>query len=144
MQVNSSQPWDLRLRSAGLRATASRRAVLRLLSAWARPATHAEVARALEPDAWDRATVYRNLIDLAEAGILSRTDLGDHVWRFELARPVEPGHDQPSAHPHFLCTTCGEISCLPDLPLPVERVPAAVRTGKVEVRVHGICDGCAI
>ena len=135
--------WDDRLRGAGLRATAPRRAVLRLLASWARPATHAEVARALEPDAWDRATVYRNLCDLAEAGILTRSDMGDHVWRFELARAEEHGHESPSAHPHFVCTTCGEVSCLPDLALPVERVPVAVRTGKVEVRVHGVCDSCA-
>ncbi len=135
--------WDQRIRGAGLRATAPRRAVLRLLSAWARPATHAEVSEALAADSWDRATVYRNLCDLAEAGLLSRSDMGDHVWRFELSRPEASPADHPSAHPHFVCNTCGAVSCLPDLPLPIEHVPAAVRAGRVEVRVHGICDGCA-
>ncbi len=143
MAVLDPVPWDTQLRSAGLRATAPRRAVLRLLSAWGRPATHADVATALAPDSWDRATVYRNLCDLAEAGILTRSDMGDHVWRFELARPVTGTPDHPSAHPHFVCTTCGVVSCMPDLALPVEHVPAAVRSGRVEVRVHGVCDGCA-
>ncbi len=143
MDVVPPVSWDDRLRAAGLRATAPRRAVLRLLAEWARPATHADVAKALGPDGWDRATVFRNLSDLAEAGLLTRSDMGDHVWRFELARPDLGTAEHPSAHPHFVCTTCGEVSCLPDLPLPIDRVPASVRAGRVEVRVHGVCDGCA-
>lgn len=143
MAVSEPASWDQHLRAAGLRATAPRRAVLRLLHEWSRPATHAEVSEALAADSWDRATVYRNLCDLADAGLVSRSDMGDHVWRFELARPVVGPDHPPSAHPHFVCNTCGKVSCLPDLPLPVEHVPAAVRTGRVEVRVHGICDACA-
>ena len=143
MAVSENASWDDRLRAVGLRATAPRRAVLRLLASWGRPATHAEVAAALAPDSWDRATVYRNLCDLAEAGLLSRSDMGDHVWRFELTREDASTHGHPSAHPHFVCTTCGVVSCMPDLALPVEHVPAAVRAGRVEVRMHGVCDGCA-
>ena len=46
---------------------------------------HSEVAEALEEAGFDRATLYRNLVDLAAAGILNRSDYGDHSWRFELA-----------------------------------------------------------
>ena len=67
--------------------------------------SHAEIAGALEPAGLDRATLYRNLIDLTDAGLLSRTDHGDHVWRFELR---DNAHGQTEQHPHFTCIDCGE------------------------------------
>ena len=128
------------LRAAGLRATPSRIAVLGLVRASARPVSHGEVAELLAGEPWDRATIYRNLTDLAEAGLVRRTDLGDHVWRFEA---VAAGH-AATAHPHFVCTTCGIIECLPDVELALRRtrIPRAVRTRKVEVHLRGVCDAC--
>ncbi len=128
------------LRSAGLRVTASRSAVLALLRQWARPATHADVVEALEGRGWDRATLYRNLTDLTEAGLLSRHDLGDHLWRFELAQ----GSAHNGAHPHFVCTACGDVACLPAVSLPSGPggLPQAVVRGLVEISVRGRCDRC--
>jgi Fur family ferric uptake transcriptional regulator len=102
-----------RLREVGLRCTAARMAVLDHVMTAAGPKTHAEVAEALADRGFDRATIYRNLTELTEAKILSRVELGDHVWRFELKR----GHDHAPGedHPHFLCTSCGEVSCLDDV-----------------------------
>lgn len=137
------------VRQAGLRATPSRMAVLALLHQATSPLTHAEVAEALDDKALDRATIYRNLTDLAEAGLLRRADLGDHVWRFEIARPA---HAKPAgvgahaglgpAHPHFMCTECGEIECLPDMQLTARRAPKAVKANRVEVQLRGVCDNC--
>lgn len=127
------------VRARGLRATPSRIAVLELLRASGAPVSHADVVDRLAALA-DRATIYRNLIDLAEVGLLRRTDVGDHVWRFEA---VTDEHD--SAHPHFICTECGTVECLPELELAVRRAkgPRALRQRKVEVRVRGVCDTCA-
>jgi len=50
------------------------------------PMSHADVAGELASHGLDRATVYRNLMDLADAGLVSRADHGDHVWRFSLLR----------------------------------------------------------
>lgn len=75
------------LRAAGLRATQARvvvLAALHRLSPGDEAVSHPELAAALAPEGWDRATVYRNLIDLVEAGIASRHDMGDHTWRFAL------------------------------------------------------------
>src|SRR5262245_58722967 len=94
------------VRARGLRATPSRLAVLELLRASDAPVSHGEVADRLAAHAWDRATIYRNLTDLAEAGLVRRTDVGDHVWRFEA---VTEGH--AVAHPHFVCTECGSVEC---------------------------------
>lgn len=127
------------LRAAGLRVTPSRLAVLELLRATGAPVSHGDVSDRLAAQAWDRATIYRNLIDLAEAGLARRTDVGDHIWRFEA---VNAGHDQ--RHPHFVCTECGGIECLPQTELAVRRsrAPRAVKQRKVEVHVRGICDAC--
>jgi|HubBroStandDraft_6_1064221.scaffolds.fasta_scaffold1724152_2 Fur family ferric uptake transcriptional regulator len=74
------------LRAVGLRRTQPRLAVLRHMRKVARPSSHTEVAEALEKLKLDRVSVYRVLVDLARVKILTRTDMGDHVWRFDLAR----------------------------------------------------------
>jgi Fur family transcriptional regulator, ferric uptake regulator len=90
------------------------------------PRTHAEVSEALSDRGFDRATIYRNLTELTEAKLVARVELGDHVWRFEARRP---GHHGTGAedHPHFLCTTCGEVSCLDDVRIAI--TPKSHRTG---------------
>lgn len=129
------------VRGRGLRATPSRLAVLELLRASEGPMSHGEVADKLATQNWDRATIYRNLIDLADAGLVRRTDVGDHVWRFEARRS---GDDHETAHPHFVCTECGVVECLPELELSVRRAkaPRAVKQRQVEVHVRGLCDAC--
>jgi Fur family ferric uptake transcriptional regulator len=98
------------LKEAGLRCTASRVAVLRHLADSDQPMSHTDVAERLEAAGYDRSTIYRCLMDLAEAGILTRMDLGDHTWRFGLLRDHDRGEPD---HPHFLCVGCGQAVCLP-------------------------------
>ena len=133
------------VRAKGLRATPSRLAVLELLRASDAPMSHGDVADRLATQAWDRATIYRNLTDLAEAGLVRRTDVGDHTWRFEAVS----GDHEAAAHPHFICTECGSVECLPEIELAVRtsraarsRPPRAVKQRQVEVHVRGLCDAC--
>lgn len=129
------------VRDAGLRATPSRLAVLQVLRAAEQPMSHGEVAERLANLASDPATVYRNLIDFVEVGLARRTDMGDHTWRFEA---VGSKH-QAVAHPHFVCTSCGVVECLPemDFVVPRAKTPRAIKQRKIEVHVRGLCDGCA-
>jgi Fur family transcriptional regulator, ferric uptake regulator len=134
------------VRAKGLRATPSRLAVLELLRSSDSPMSHGDVADRLATQEWDRATIYRNLTDLAEAGLVRRTDVGDHVWRFEAVT----GDHEASAHPHFVCTECGTVECLPEIELAVRtsrtasraKPPRAVKQRQVEVHVRGLCDAC--
>ncbi|MBE7449561.1 MAG: transcriptional repressor [Kofleriaceae bacterium] len=127
------------LRERGLRATPSRLAVLGLLRRHGGPLSHAEAADRLHDLGWDRATIYRNLIDLSEAGLARRSDVGDHTWRFEA---VDVAHAD-DRHAHFVCTGCGTVACLPDVDLAVGKAaPRAVKQKQVEVQVRGLCDGC--
>lgn len=129
------------LSGAGLRSTAARMAVIRWLQSAKSPSTHAEIAADLVPMGFDKATVFRNLHDLAEAGLVTRTELGDHVWRFELRDSAHPdrGH-----HPHFVCIDCGTVTCLHDIDIPAASQKSLSKVGEVtEILMRGHCVGCS-
>lgn len=141
--VSKLTTYQERLRAAGLRSTAPRVAVLRELEAAKTPLSHAELVETLDHEGYDRVTLYRNLTDLTEAGLVVRADLGDHVWRFELRR--EHGR-RTGSHPHFTCTDCGTVSCLPDEAVRLastKGAPRSVSARQVEIQLRGLCDRCA-
>ena len=122
------------IRAAGLRATASRTAVLEHMRHAKRPLSHHDVVQAIGEDMWDRATLYRNLVDLAEAGLLRRVSLGA-TWHFEEAHGAQ--------HAHFVCTECGTIECSPQTQVvSSRRSPQSVKRGEVDIQLHGRCDAC--
>lgn len=133
------------LRGAGLRSTAPRLAVLDYLHTHHGQHSHAELVEAIGDRGFDRATIYRILIDLYEAKLLSRTDLGDHVWRFGLVSD-SGGAEHAEAHPHFVCTDCGQVSCLPGIVVNVTgggKVPKSIVKNRVAIQLKGRCDKCA-
>ena len=124
------------LRESGLRSTPARISVINALKRSTKPQTHAELADQLVPLGFDKATVFRNLTDLTEAELVLRTELGDHVWRFELR---DPSHDR-SSHPHFVCTDCGTVSCIDEMALPSPSVRRSLNISRIsEVLVKGHC-----
>ncbi len=130
----------IQLRDAGLRATPSRTATLALMLRSSTPLTHAEVAEQLSGEGIDKATVFRNLNDLSDAGLLRRTELGDHVYRFEA---IPQGEGQQSAHPHFFCVDCGTVSCLGDVKLTAGSLRRSESVGEItEILLRGHCNDC--
>ena len=106
------------LRESGLRSTPARISVINALKRSTKPQTHA---------------------DLTEAELVLRTELGDHVWRFELR---DPSHDR-SSHPHFVCTDCGTVSCIDEMALPSPSVRRSLNISRIsEVLVKGHCGTC--
>jgi Fur family ferric uptake transcriptional regulator len=141
------EPFQTLLRDAGLRSTTPRIVVLEYFHTHGGQNSHAELFDAIGDYGFDRATVYRILMDLAQASILSRTDLGDHVWRLELRKGVG-GIERTAEHPHFVCIDCGAVSCLPQLSLKVNgalkaKTPKAVMRNEVAIQLKGRCDSCA-
>ncbi len=129
------------LHAANLRATAARMAVLELVRNASTPLSHGEIAELLRDGPWNRTTLYRNLIDLEKAGLVRRTQLGEPVWRFE-STAKEHG---VRSHPHFLCSACGKMVCLPEMTLRLEGARGcrkAIGQGNIEVQVRGLCDAC--
>jgi Fur family ferric uptake transcriptional regulator len=129
-----------KLRAAGLRRTGPRVAVLERLTRAEAPVSHGELADDLEQLGFDRATVFRNLTDLTNAGLVVRTDMGDHVWRFSLMQEGEVDHARK--HPHLLCVDCGTVVCLPDVKVKITAAPGKKRVSDMEVQLKGLCDSC--
>ncbi len=130
-----------RLAAAGLRATRPRERVLALLLGADHPLTPAELST--HPDARDidRVTVYRSLAALHGAGLVHVVCGVDGVSRYRAHEPAEGGC--PGGHPHFLCTRCGGMWCLPEQGLPRVEVPVGASVEGKQLVVHGACARCA-
>ncbi|HAY80324.1 MAG TPA: Fur family transcriptional regulator [Planctomycetaceae bacterium] len=141
MSKSNSQELRDAIRDAGLRATPARVATLELLHRAASPLTHADVAEHLAEKGIDKATAFRNLNDMTDSGLLRRTELGDHVWRFE---PIGEGEHEHTAHPHFVCVDCGSVSCLSEIKLTEKSLRTSRQVGEVtEILLRGFCKSCA-
>lgn len=146
-QTRRDRPDEVRvirtlLKGAGVRATPARISVLRELRAANSPLTHADLTEILVPEGFDKATVFRNLNDLAEAGLASRTELGDHVWRFEA---IDPSHRGAEKHPHFVCIDCGSVTCLGEMEFTAKsRKQASTIRNITEILIKGHCSSCAV
>lgn len=129
------------LKGSSLRCTPARIAVLIALRRSKSPQTHADLSNQLVPLGFDKATVFRNLTDLTQVGLVHRTELGDHVWRFE----IREHHEDESSHPHFLCVNCGSISCLELGVVSETNLKKSAIIGRVsEVLVKGECVTCFV
>src|SRR5262249_21024868 len=124
------------------RSTAPRLAVLERLRRATSPMTHADITAALMPLGFDRATIYRNLVDLTEAGRASRIELGDHGWRYEMR--ARPQRRDAGEHPHFVCNDCGTVSCLPTVRVAIRPPPGrrSLVASVSEVVLKGRCATC--
>ena len=129
------------IRSRSLRATGVRIDVLVVLHEAAGPMTHEQVFAGLRGGLYDKASIWRILSDLAEAGILRRMDLGDRVWRYELMDACRSVVDD---HPHFLCEDCGDVRCLPPLEVRAKdgNLPPQLSDAEFHIRVMGRCGVC--
>jgi Fur family transcriptional regulator, ferric uptake regulator len=128
------------IRGAGLRSTSARLAVLQHLRLAHSPITHADLAEELVPLGFDKATIFRNLADLTEADLVTRTELGDHVWRFEIRDPEDPHRGK---HPHFVCVDCGKVTCFSDITFGKATQRRTEKVGRVtEILLKGHCHDC--
>lgn len=124
------------LSSKNIRVTEQRLAVLRALSTRRIPVTFPQLVEELAPEGLDRATVYRNLTSMAEAGILIRTQLADGVARYELP---QWGGSLHAEHLHLVCIDCGTVSCLPASAVSLH---GEAKRRVTEVQLRGHCASC--
>lgn len=130
------------LRDNGLKVTRTRLAVLGVLGRAHKPqSTQAILGEVREVGPADRVTVYRSLETFFKAGLVERVQAGDKAWRYHLSAD----HAHPR-HPHFYCSGCGMLQCLPPdtLKLDLDQV-SRVLGGRVEhcsVSLEGVCRRC--
>lgn len=125
------------LADRGIRVTTQRMALLTELAHAKRAVSHPELTDRIGSATLDRATIYRNLVSLSEAGLLVRSQLGDGVWRYELPRTDAREHGN---HPHFVCTRCGDITCLSEGSVAIRG--DAAKNDVSEVQLRGRCTDC--
>ncbi|CAN5359987.1 transcriptional repressor [soil metagenome] len=86
-----------------------------------------------------KATVYRTLDLLQEAGLIREHDFGEGFRRYE-ARPTRPRHE------HLVCTRCGKV--IEFEMREIERLEADVsalhgfRPESHRVEIYGLCEDC--
>lgn len=138
MVFDKSQARAL-LRERGLRVTAPRMAVVRVLTEACNPLSHTEMLDRLGETDWDPATVYRNLVKLRDTGIAVVVSRLDGIDRYALARE-EDDHQ----HAHFVCVHCGVVVCLPDEVTATMALegPWAVSIKQAKVQLRGECPDC--
>ena len=139
MKTQAVRDDELRelLASRGLRVTEQRVTLLRELIKVKSPISHPELTERMSGTTLDRATIYRNLLTLVDAGVVIRTQLGDNVWRFELPRTLTSDH---AHHPHLVCTDCGNVRCLPVNAVKLHG--EAAKSDVAEVQLRGRCATC--
>ncbi len=150
------------LKAVGLKVTVSRLAVLayfyqQFQAGESAPISHAELTERLPQQGLDKVTIYRNLNDLAQTNLLLKHSLGDTLWRYSyhhvfcasLLPSVEKSSPNKAnqanhlhAHPHFVCSQCSQLTCLP---FETKEIPAAwaLQIGQIEeITVRGLCQSC--
>lgn len=130
------------LQGAALRVTAARVAVLKSLAAAKKPMSHAELVEELSEYGFDQSTLFRFLHEAADAGLVSRLDLGGKARRFELRKTDE---DVQPIHAHFICIDCGELTSLKDFSVEVSTSHGRShdKLGTfTEIMMRGYCGVC--
>ena len=127
-----------RLADSGLRCTPQRFAVMTYLLKQAPHSTAVEIFEAvnrIDPRS-SRATIYNNLRDLVQAGLVREVAVEGRAARFDV---------KGMKHHHFICDHCGNVEDLEWYNVPP---PAAASLGKRVLReseliFRGLCARCA-
>jgi Fur family ferric uptake transcriptional regulator len=138
--MNDKEIRDL-LRRHQFRATRGRIDLLRVLYVAKRPLTHAEILNRLKGSAFNRVSLYRALEALVNAGLVHRAYLQDRAWSYETSERCE----EHQCHPHFTCRSCGSVSCLTDVAVPlVKGLPRGYLAERQKVHIDGVCADCSM
>ncbi|HEY6347685.1 MAG TPA: transcriptional repressor [Bryobacteraceae bacterium] len=127
---------------SGLRSTPQRYAVMAFLMEQAGHPTAAEIFKAvnrLDPRSIplsSRATIYNNLRDLVQAGLVREVAMEGRAARFDA---------KGMRHHHFICDRCGNIEDLEwyDVPRPAARSLGKRVLRECELIFRGLCTKCA-
>jgi len=135
---------EARLRAGGQRYTEQRRRLIDILARAGSPVALPDILRGRRGLA--QSSVYRNLVDLEQAGVVRRVMVDDEHGRYELTEDLT-GH-----HHHLICSRCGRVQDLP-MPAGFERTmdrtldALAQQAGFAEVShrldLIGLCGDCA-
>ena len=94
------------------------------------------------PDRYNRSTLFRNLQDLSEDGILEKFINTNGVDTFLINN--ELNKSTQNSHSHFKCTDCNAIE---NLPLLSDNIITSLGNKKINsfnLIIEGVCDDCSL
>jgi Fe2+ or Zn2+ uptake regulation protein len=126
------------LEASGLRCTPQRYAVMASLMEQNRHPTAAEIFEAvnrMDPRS-SRATIYNNLRDLVQAGLVREVAVEGRAARFDA---------KGMRHHHFICDRCGKVEDMEwyDVPQPRSGSLGKRILRECELIFRGLCTKCA-
>ena len=126
------------LEESGLRCTPQRYAVMAFLMGHSGHPTAPEIFEAvnrLDPRS-SKATIYNNLRNLVEAGLVREVAVEGRAARFDA---------KGTRHHHFICDRCGNVEDIEwyDVPRPGSRSLGKRVLRECELIVRGLCTKCA-
>ena len=124
--------------ASGLRSTPQRYAVMAFLMRQAGHPTAVEIFEAVnrvDPRS-SRATIYNNLRDLVQAGLVREVAMEGRAARFDA---------KGMPHHHFICDRCGNVEDLDwyDVPRPATQSLGKRVLRECELIFRGLCTKCA-
>jgi Fur family ferric uptake transcriptional regulator len=140
-KANTGERSKELLKSAKLRLTPQRIAVLEILMSISKPITQEQIKNRLGKTAPNKVTIYRVLEKLLQAGLVHKAFLLERTWHYELSHNCSKNQ----CHPHFTCIDCGDTHCLTEVALPMAKSPDnGFVFHRQQVRLEGICPKCSL
>ncbi|MDQ5962217.1 MAG: Fur family transcriptional regulator, ferric uptake regulator [Patescibacteria group bacterium] len=142
MALHTKEQLTAVIKSAGLRLTDHRLAILATLARVKQPVTVYELVDTLrKKENIDQATVYRNLTSLHEAGLLRRLDFNHGHAHYEL----ETGE----ASHQLVCNSCETVEKIEGISIDSAVQKMLKRSKKFKnatthsIEIYGVCKHCA-
>lgn len=131
--------FDSRMKNNGIRPTAVRQMIYRVLQEAPGPLSGLEIEQIL--DTVDRSTITRTIALFHEAELLHAIDDGSGAMKYELCSSKDH-HTAADLHPHFHCRACGRTLCLTGVALPELPLPEGFRAESSNLTITGLCPDC--
>ncbi|MBQ2778581.1 MAG: transcriptional repressor [Bacteroidaceae bacterium] len=127
------------LRERGIRPTAVRLLVVRILAEADAPLSLAEIEAML--DTAPKSTIFRALTLFQTHRLVHSIEDGSGSLKYELCH----SHDHDTLndrHTHFFCEVCQRTYCFKHIQIPAIELPQGFTMHSVNYIVKGICDKC--
>ena len=137
LNTDSRQDDVTRISEAGVRPTAVRLMIYRLMKSMTAPVSSIDIETALETV--DRSTISRTLTIFLEHSIIHSIDDGSGLLKYEVCRGTHD-HSIHDMHVHFRCRRCGKTICLPSTAIPEVELPNGFIPENANYVLSGLCD----
>lgn len=133
---------DIILKRNQLSVTGSRKKILELfLSHTGGALAHGDIEKRTG-EKFDRVTVYRTLQTFLEKGIIHSIPTVDNSIRYAMCKENCAGGHHHDNHVHFICSACGNTTCLDDVLIPEVKLPKGFQPEVFQMVVTGVCKEC--